>query len=151
MSGRGPRRDLVKERFWRDALRRQKTSGLSIREFCARQRLTESAFYFWRSELQRRDPQFRQSRIPSSPTLPAKHDRLKPSARTETANGLQSTAPSGRPKFLPVTVTDLTPAASIEVIFPSGFVLRVGRDCDRRTLRTVLSALRREETEGPAC
>ncbi len=151
MSERGPRRDLVRERFWREALRRQNTSGLSIREFCARQRLTESAFYFWRSELQRRDQQSRQSSTLSSPTLPAKHDRPKPSARTESAARLKSTAPLGCPKFLPVALTDLTPAGSIEVVLPSGFVLRVGRDCDRRTLRAVLGVLRREVAERPAC
>ena len=48
MSERGPRRDPTKERFWRETVRRQNTSGLSTREFCARQRLNESAFYAWR-------------------------------------------------------------------------------------------------------
>ena len=63
------------------------------------------------------------------------------------------------PKFLPVAVTniqdldafDRAAAGPIEIVLSSGVVLRVGRDCDRRTLRTVLGDLRREETEGPAC
>jgi len=42
------RRDSSKERFWRDALRRFAASGLSVRAFCKRERLTESAFYAWR-------------------------------------------------------------------------------------------------------
>lgn len=42
------RRDASKERFWRDVLRRFAASGLSVRAFCKRERLTESAFYAWR-------------------------------------------------------------------------------------------------------
>jgi hypothetical protein len=42
------RRDANKEAFWHDALRRFSASGLSVRVFCKRERLTESAFYAWR-------------------------------------------------------------------------------------------------------
>jgi len=42
------RRDASKERFWRDVLRRFAASGLSVRAFCKRERLTESTFYAWR-------------------------------------------------------------------------------------------------------
>lgn len=53
MSKRG--RDPAKEVFWRDALARQAASRLSAREFCQRERLTESAFYFWRRTIHDRD------------------------------------------------------------------------------------------------
>jgi hypothetical protein len=42
-------------------------------------------------------------------------------------------------------------AGPIEIVLLSGVVLRVGLDCDRRTLRTVLGALRREAAEASAC
>ena len=145
MIGRGPRRDPVKERFWREALRRQNTSGLSIREFCARQRLTESAFYAWRSEIRRRDQQCRPEQNPdlahaADETSSAETDRLRATA----AGRLKETAPVDRPEFLPVAVTNLgrprcvrpSAAGPMEFVLPSGVVLRVGRDCDRRTLRT---------------
>jgi len=159
MLGRGPGRDPMKERFWREAVRRQKASGLSIREFCARQSLTESAFHAWRGEIRRRDQQCGPGKIPMSLTLPTKRRRQKPSVRATAAGRLKETAPMDRPKFLPVAVTNLgslgefgrAAAGSIEIVLPSGAVLRVGRDCDRRTLRTVLGALRREETEERAC
>jgi len=159
MLARGPRRDPVKERFWRETLRRQRTSGLSIREFCARQSLTESAFHAWRREIRRRDQQCGTGRISTSLTLPTKHRRQKPSVRATVGRRLKETAPVDRPRFLPVAVTDLgkldafgrAAAGLVEVVLPSGVVLRVGRDCDRRTLRTVLGALRREATEEPAC
>jgi transposase-like protein len=159
MLGRGPRRDPVKERFWREAIRRQKTSGLSIREFCARQSLTESAFHAWRREIRRRDQQCGPGKAPTSLALSTKHRRQKPSVRATPAGRSKETAPVDRPQFLPVAVTDLgkldafgrAAAGSMEIVLPSGVVLRVGRDCDRRTLRTVLGALRREEMEKPAC
>jgi hypothetical protein len=43
------------ERLWRDRLARWRASGLSARVFCAAERLPESSFYFWRTQLQRRD------------------------------------------------------------------------------------------------
>ncbi len=48
------RRDASKERFWRDMLRRFVASGLSVRAFCKRERLTESAFYAWRRTIDAR-------------------------------------------------------------------------------------------------
>jgi transposase-like protein len=43
------------ERLWRRRVWAQRTSGLSVRAFCERHGLPESAFYFWRRELLRRD------------------------------------------------------------------------------------------------
>jgi len=48
-------RDPVRERFWRQTLSAWRSSGLSVREFCGRRDLTETAFYFWRKELRKRD------------------------------------------------------------------------------------------------
>jgi hypothetical protein len=49
------RRDLAKERRWRDRLKRHAASGLSVREFCGREELAESAFYAWRRIVAERD------------------------------------------------------------------------------------------------
>jgi transposase-like protein len=51
----GAPRDPRKEAVWRKHVRRQRNSGLSIREFCHEHGLVESAFYFWRQEIRRRD------------------------------------------------------------------------------------------------
>jgi hypothetical protein len=50
-------RDPKKEAFWRDAIRRQAGSGLSVREFCARHRLSEPSFYERRRAFRQRDAQ----------------------------------------------------------------------------------------------
>lgn len=49
------RRDSAKERWWRDTVTRQAASGLSVREFCGREKLAESAFYAWRRIVAERD------------------------------------------------------------------------------------------------
>jgi len=49
------RRDEGKEAFWRGVLDRQAQSELSVRAFCRRERLTESAFYAWRQTIRDRD------------------------------------------------------------------------------------------------
>ncbi len=52
---RGTRRDVKKEQLWRRRLRVQAGSGLSIRAWCRRHGVQESAFYWWRTRLARRD------------------------------------------------------------------------------------------------
>lgn len=48
---RGERRDLKKEWFWREMVRGQSGSGMSVRAWCRRHALTEPAFYWWRRRL----------------------------------------------------------------------------------------------------
>lgn len=48
-------RDPVKEAYWRKTLQRYASSGLSVREFCKRENVTESAFYAWRRTIGERD------------------------------------------------------------------------------------------------
>ena len=48
-------RDLAKEGRWREAVSRQASSGLSVREFCRREGLIEPGFYTWRRTIRERD------------------------------------------------------------------------------------------------
>ena len=52
---RGKVRDKSKEAFWRRTVRRQVQSGLTVRAFCREHAVRETAFYFWRRELARRE------------------------------------------------------------------------------------------------
>jgi hypothetical protein len=54
---KGQQRDPAREAKWRRILARQDKSGLSVRGFCQRERLPESAFYAWRRTIQHRDVQ----------------------------------------------------------------------------------------------
>jgi len=51
----GTRRSVEKEAFWRKILARQRRSGLSVREFCQGEGVSEGSFYAWRRELLKRD------------------------------------------------------------------------------------------------
>lgn len=52
---KGQRRDGSREAFWREALARQRNSGLNVRQWCSRERLPQTAFYFWRRTIAQRD------------------------------------------------------------------------------------------------
>ena len=43
--------DAAKAREWRERLNRWRKSGLSVAEFCRRERVAEPSFYLWRQRL----------------------------------------------------------------------------------------------------
>jgi hypothetical protein len=54
---KGPQRDAGREALWRGVLARFGASGLSVRGFCARERVSEPSFYAWRRVIRERDAQ----------------------------------------------------------------------------------------------
>lgn len=64
---KGKSRDKSKEALWRRTVRRQRQSGLTIREFCRKHQVRETAFYFWRRELERRGTMFLPVRVTPEP------------------------------------------------------------------------------------
>jgi hypothetical protein len=55
--GKRQPRDPAREQSWRNLLKQFAASARSVHEFCVDYRLRETAFYFWRREIQRRDGQ----------------------------------------------------------------------------------------------
>lgn len=49
------KRDPVKEKYWRGLLRQWRRSGLTPREFCVHQGISQPSFYAWRREIAQRD------------------------------------------------------------------------------------------------
>jgi len=49
------KRTKVREATWRRVVTGHTGSGMSIRAYCAKMRVKEPAFYWWRAELARRD------------------------------------------------------------------------------------------------
>lgn len=132
---RGVARDLQREQFWRRMVRRQAGSGRTVREFCAAENLLESAFYFWRRELERRQHERRERRTARSPRR-----------RHAPAGVKSSPAAAGPTPFVPVEVlpTPHAPGPStprLEIVLPSGVTLHVPSGFDRTTLASVLDAL----------
>jgi len=120
----GKQRDLRLEARWRKRLARHERSGVTAREFCRRQALAESAFWFWKRELARRDAE-----------KPARHPGGRSAARRN--------QPALRlPSLVPVTIGPALPhAAPVEVFLPHGVRVRVAAGCDEAMLRMVLLAL----------
>lgn len=134
-------RDPHKERQWRQRVAQWRHSGKTIREFCRRQGLAESAFYFWRREVDRRD-----------------RERAEP-AKTKRRIRFAGRASPGQQRssalFVPVSLTagaDLsTQPWTIEVVLDGGPLLRLRPGVDRLTLAEVLAVVRSCTQEARPC
>ena len=122
-STHGPRRDADKERFWQGCVTRWRRSGLSVREFCRREALSEPSFYSWRRELARREEG---QAVPHRSSRPRFRSMQRPTA------------------FVPVQVIAPQAASSaVEIILPRGRRVRLRPGFDRLTLEAVLDILER--------
>ena len=107
-------RNPAKEQFWRQALARQRASGLSIRAFCERDGLSEASYYQWRRELTRRDRPRHQAPRPRRAFVPV---RIIPDADTRPTRGM------------------------IEIVLAGGRRIRVGEGFAPQTLAEVVAVL----------
>jgi hypothetical protein len=125
-------RDLNREHLWRQHIQRQRTSGMTAREYCRTYTLRETTFFYWRKEIAKRD---RQAAAPLTTASP--------------------------PAFVPVTLVNadartasITPSrddASIDIRLAAGHRLRIRAGCDRQLLADVLVMLRQPTPEGRPC
>lgn len=111
-----------REDAWRSRLARFAHSGLTVVEFCRRERVSPPSFYQWRKRLARG---LQNAKTPS-PAAPARGG----------CPGFVSTSAAPRPGFVPVT---LALSAMAEVVFPNGVRIRVPA-ADREALRAAVLA-----------
>lgn len=139
------RRDGAKESQWRDVLGKFAASGLSVRAFCAQERVSEPSFYAWRRELTLRD----REQLASGTRNPSRTSPRRASTKsTRVTIAARRRFPSAPMPFVPVVLTAEPTASSvmaIEVTLPSGVLLRVPSGCDPATLHAVLAALRNDQ------
>ena len=123
---KGKDRDKRREAYWRRTVREQRGSGLTIRDFCRKSKLRESAFHFWRRELERRQAEQEQ------------HQEVKRPRRSKSRRAPQS------PAFVPVRVTEQTAPATvgrIEIELSGGRRVHLTAPVDRQALGQVLAVL----------
>ena len=127
-------RDPEKERFWRGAVRRQRRSGLKIREFCRREQLAESSFHAWRREIAKRDQQVAAQRTPNQAT--ARRSMVQ-------AHGASGGHASPGAPFAELTVAGGAWVTDdrLEIVFPRGVRVRVPGTFDRGRLAEVIELL----------
>ena len=119
-------RDLKRERTWRRHIAAQPASGQTIRAYCETHRLRETSFYFWRSEIARRD--------------------------RDAAAGLKAT-PAFVP--VAVIDAPTRRESPIDIRLAGGHRVRIRAGCDRVLVAEVLALLCRsaagEAAEGRPC
>lgn len=121
-----PHRDPAKERYWRRVLRQWRRSGLTARDFCIEQSVSEPNFYAWRREIERRD---RQRRVTVATTTV-----IPPVERVS-------------PAFVKLSIDNNgTNAPPIDVVLSERRFLRVRAGFDAELLRQLLRLL-----EEPGC
>jgi hypothetical protein len=109
---------LAKHRRWQRTIGQAARSGLSIREFCRRRKLTVSHFYWWQRRLGM--------------------DVRKGLSRK--ADGNQSPA-----SFALVSDEQAATDAGIELVLGEGRRLRIHKGVDGETLRAVLAAMESDQ------
>jgi hypothetical protein len=108
---KGRRCDPRIEARWRQVLHRQADSGLSVRAYCFRERLTEASFYAWRMRIRQRDAR----RQPAGPAfLPVV---VQPASPPHADGAIAIQLRGGRVLRLPLSI----PPAQLAVIrLPTG-------------------------------
>jgi len=106
------------ESRWREVLKRQGGSGLSVRSFCTAEGISEPSFYAWRKRLRLRTAN-------GTPTVrkEARRDKAGDNARL----------------FVPLKLLDATPA--LEIVHPLGYRIHVTGDVNPVALRHVIETL----------
>ncbi|MCP4571748.1 MAG: transposase [bacterium] len=81
-------RNQGRERRWREIIRRQAASGMTVRGFCRQSKLTETTFYRWRAKLRRRDAAGQPARAMFAPVVVSDPERRE-------AAGIEIVLPGG--------------------------------------------------------
>ena len=112
------RRRKDRELHWRDVLRRQAESGLSVAVFCRQESISAPSFYSWRRKLKQRDAVRRRE-------------------NEKVGAGTISTA-----QLLPVRIEPTDPPTSMRVLLPHGVAVDAPTSIGHGALTEVLRALR---------
>ena len=111
------KKNAEKELRWSEILKRQAGSGVSVRQFCVTEGVSEPSFYAWRKKLGTRN---------------------NGGARGQTGRRGRDRSDNGR-LFLPLQVVDT--AAALEIIHPLGYRIQVSGEVSPVVLRQVIELL----------
>lgn len=105
-----------KQLYWQEIIGRQADSGLSVRQFCATERVSEPSFYAWRRKL-------------GKPKRSRERSRTSTPRRRAPQNG----------GFIPLEL--LETSGVVEVLHPLGYRIRVTGEVHVAHLQRVLDVL----------
>ena len=106
---------------WREILKRQASSGLSVREFCAAEGVSQPSFYAWRRKLR---------------------ERKNNGARSREVRHAKD-APDQERMFVPLELLGgaVSSAPSLEIIHPLGYRVQIGGEVNPTVLLQVIQVL----------
>ena len=129
-------------RYWKQVVGDQRSSGISIAEFCRQRKLNQASFYGWRKKLEsmelEADSLTRDSRLANSAGAAVKDSE---------------SAPMSSPLFVPVSVaksqacSPVSNRADFEVRLPNGIDILVPSQFDASELASLLQTVTRIETD----
>ena len=134
--------ELVLLTEWRERLRRQAESGLTVEAFCQEEGVSTSMFYRWQRHFQNPSPE------PTEPEAAdtAHHRRKKRGGRPRRqSEAVPATEPATEPprEFLRLPVRNVRSMPWIELTLVDGTVIRIPQE-NHAALSTVLRTLRPE-------
>lgn len=123
------KRSEEKRAYWRGVLERQGASGLSVRQFCGEEKISEASFHSWKRKLLHGD-------------RPGNDSSEKGGRKRPEAEPLSKQTDSAA-VFIPVRVSPATNGL-VEIVHPRGHVVRLPAVFDEISLRQILNVLDRQ-------
>ena len=115
--------------YWRDVIRRQSESGLSVAAFCREQQVPPASFFVWRKKLAEADQQ--------DESAAARLDAGESPEREADASH------AARARFVPIELSACTPSpANFEIVYPDGYRVVVPFPVEAESLREILRVLK---------
>jgi transposase-like protein len=110
---------------WRQRVKRQRESGLSIVEFCRREKVSPPSFHAWKRKLCQRGSARRASRETAGARRSGNRRGLVTPRREPRRAVAEATVPAGSAGFLELPVAAVRPSPFIEVALADGTVVRL--------------------------
>lgn len=142
--------ELVLLTQWRERLKRQSESGMTVEAFCQQEGVSTSMFYRWQRQLHDRPAEPTTSPSGGSTRKPARKQQDKQSSRGRSEVAAASEpATEHPPEFLRLPVRSVRSMPWIELTLVDGTVVRIPQE-NHAALALVLRTLRSENGERPA-
>ena len=122
---------MEKEKYWRSVLGEYQGSGLTIRAFCQRKKISEPSFFAWRKEIARRG----QGRSQKGKREVVKHLLPVDVVVNDVADGQRREVSCDQ----------------VEIVTPGGFTLRCNRLIEPERLEDLLACVLQLEGSASRC
>ena len=130
-----------KEEFWRLVIEEHGASGLSVRAFCEREGVPEPSFYAWRKRLRDRDDARKAATTDQGQSL----------VRVDIVDSEQQNPSKAKWPDENLDQSYGGQVATLEVLTPCGFTVRVSETVQPTRLATLLSAIVGLDRETASC